>query len=284
MQITCPACGTSYTLPEGSIGKKGRKVKCASCGEKWHVEPPPPAADPVIETVATGKTDDADDWGAALAGADLDAETPQSNQALWDEAEAEAQSAGEAVDSEKAEPILRKPKFKPVNPLLRTAEITDIKSQLRQPRAEDQRAALREKILRPGVLVATLLVLFGITQAREPIARVVPDLASLFELAGLNVNLTGFEIKNVKSERVIESGGPVLIVSGEIRNVRDVIAQAPRLRLALKTNTNEEIYAWEYELTVPTIVPGGVARFQSRLPAPPTIGRNLSVRFVGDPV
>ena len=45
MKITCPYCSTSYHVPDGSIGDEGRDVRCANCGETWHVEkalPPPP--------------------------------------------------------------------------------------------------------------------------------------------------------------------------------------------------------------------------------------------------
>jgi predicted Zn finger-like uncharacterized protein len=41
MQITCPSCGTVYSVPDEKL--MGRAVKCARCGTKWSPLPDPPA-------------------------------------------------------------------------------------------------------------------------------------------------------------------------------------------------------------------------------------------------
>lgn len=41
MILTCPNCATRYVVKDGSIGPKGRKVRCASCQHSWHQEADP---------------------------------------------------------------------------------------------------------------------------------------------------------------------------------------------------------------------------------------------------
>lgn len=292
-KITCPSCNTSYELPDASIGDAGRKVKCATCGSKWLAKPERPKTnDPLLDSISTGFTDEAkpedlvdtqETSGASPLTSPVGrvATTTKSPIDVDFEEDHPAMRDDPGGDVSLQLPALKQeiPKPKVINPLLRNRTAQPRKPGFDKVEKLDTRRKKVVDALRPTAFVATLLIIAGLVAAREPIVRLVPDLASLYAKVGLDVNLRGFTFQDIRSERVVESSGPVLIVTGEIRNITGAIAQAPKLRFGLKTNTNEEIYAWNHELSVPTIVPGGIARFQSRLPAPPPLGRNLSVRF-----
>lgn len=262
-KITCPSCQTSYELPQGTIDTKGRKVKCASCGTKWFAKPDGADVEETLPDSVSNTKQDAspidaefeDIKGEDITGDDISLHIP-----------------------EQVEELPRKT-ARPINPLMRSSVGKSKLSMANRYEIREQKRTKRTNLLRPFSLVASFLVIAGIIHMREPIVRFQPDLASLYELGGYDVNLRGFEIRNIRSERVIENTGPVLIITGEVTNIRNVIAPAPKLRFGLKTNTNEEIYAWDHELSVPTIVPGGTTSFQSRLPSPPQLGRNISVQL-----
>ena len=289
-KITCPSCSTSYELPHNSIGAKGRKVKCATCGIKWLAKADSmQTVDPLLDSISTGITDEikpediasevVETTKPALATANtdapIDADFEEDNTAM-------SADPGGDVSLQLPALIQEMPRSKAINPLMRNKTAPQRKPGFDRVERRERQQQKLSNILRPTAFVATILILVGLVYAREPIVRLAPDLASLYAKVGLDVNLRGFSFHDIRSERVVESSGPVLIVTGEIQNIKNTIAQAPKLRFGLKTNTNEEIYAWNHELSVPTIVPGGSARFQSRLPAPPPLGRNLSVRFTDD--
>lgn len=268
-KITCPSCTTSYELPDGSIDPKGRKVKCASCGSKWLAKPETiKVNDPVLDSIATGREEaSAPDAWTAINDTPIDADFED-----IDSGDVSLYMPPEIQE-------MPRQRARPINPLMRSNVNRNKQTKVNRYAISEQKRKKRNVMLRPLSLVASLGLIAGIIHMREPIVRIVPDLAGLFAMVGFDVNLRGFEIRNIRSERVVENTGPILIITGEIENVRNVISPAPKLRFGLKTNTNEEIYAWDHELSVPTIVPGGITRFQSRLPSPPQLGRNISVQF-----
>lgn len=53
MKIQCPACTTSFLASPKAIGSKGRRVRCARCGEEWHQAPAADAPAPDVIDAAT---------------------------------------------------------------------------------------------------------------------------------------------------------------------------------------------------------------------------------------
>jgi predicted Zn finger-like uncharacterized protein len=128
-----------------------------------------------------------------------------------------------------------------------------------------------------GATVAGLLA--GSLFAREAVVRRFPDLAGLYGIIGLEVNLRGLAFLDVRTFRELDGSTPVLVVDGVIENVSDSDRPVPRLRFGLRSTSGREVYAWTMEPAVQTLEPGGRTNFRSRLPAPPEAATDVQVRF-----
>jgi predicted Zn finger-like uncharacterized protein len=332
MKITCPDCSTSYEVSAVALGPGGRSVKCARCGTRWHAD----GEDPDTASVETdlpadadadawadadttaGATDDddmngdpADDWAAALSGADDDSadddmsgddassEEPDSDgpadepenaftDTFDDDELDEAETFAEPVpvasaDSEipaPAQPVdietlAKKPKIqvrtKPPEPVVRRVA----GAVLQQARRVKPRRVVGAMVLVLAIAVCGLAV--GL---RNPIVARMPDLAGLFSLAGLDVNLRGLEFRDLRTFRELENGTIVLVIEGTIENVDRKPTFVPAVRFALRSEDAQEIYAWVMEPRLRRLDAGNATRFRTRLSSPPELAADIQVRFV----
>ena len=330
MKITCPDCSTSYEVSAAALGPGGRSVKCARCGSRWHadgadpdtvsVETDLPAdADAQADagTTAGGMDDDglnadpADDWAAALAGADDasgdddisgndvvteephdDGPADESDNAFTDtfdddeldEADTFAEPLPVATaDSEfppPAQPVdietlAKKPKIqvkmKPPEPVVRRVAGAVLK---RARRVKPRR------VVGAMVFLAAIAVCGLAVGLRNPIVARMPDLAGLFSLAGFDVNLRGLEFRDLRTFRELENGTIVLVIEGTIENVDRKPTFVPAVRFALRSEDAQEIYAWVMEPRLRRLDAGNATRFRTRLSSPPELAADIQVRFV----
>lgn len=314
MMITCPDCSTAYRVSAAALGPDGRSVKCARCGTRWHASAEPDttsietevpdeaeveaevevlaaqsvgamatAGDDDLDGFAGDEAMDEDGGGDADAGAVASAEDTDTQGAdetfgqdlmPFDEAadERDAETKKTPVDIES---LARKPKIqvktKPPEPVLR--RVLDKIGQ-RARRVRPQRVV--------GAMMffgAIALCAFAVT-FRTPIVARMPDLAGLFTLAGLDVNLRGLEFRDLRTFREIEDGTIVLVIEGTIENISRQPMHVPAVRLALRSEDAQEIYAWIMEPRLRRLDVGGTTRFRTRLSAPPDPAADIQVRFV----
>ncbi|WP_186394306.1 MJ0042-type zinc finger domain-containing protein [Stappia sp. TSB10GB4] len=148
------------------------------------------------------------------------------------------------------------------------------------------RIGQRARRLRPRRVVGTMMFFGAIALCalavtfRTPIVARMPDLAGLFALAGLEVNLRGLEFRDLRTFREIEDGAIVLVIEGTIVNVEREAVPIPAIRLALRSEDAQEIYAWTMEPRLRRLDVGGTTRFRTRLSAPPDLAADIQVRFV----
>jgi predicted Zn finger-like uncharacterized protein len=111
------------------------------------------------------------------------------------------------------------------------------------------------------------------------VVRAAPAAASLYEKAGIKVNIYGLEVRRVQQEHVIVDGIRVLAIKGEIVNVSNVDRKIPALRFGLRSPAEGELYAWTVESAVRPLRPGETTGFSTRVASPPEAAQKVEIRF-----
>lgn len=306
MKIKCPDCSTSYEIKAEALGPEGRSVKCAKCGNRWFVS----------AEVEKGSVDfeAADDLpGSAAAG---EAETAQ-DEADWaadavddipDDTDADDDDASEAPEEDLAD-------FTPPPATSRAstdedryaadlddeddgtpANSNDIETQAKRPKIivnpnkfrRNHITAVIGWVFRRNFRRLGGIALFGIAVVtcvlfvlmRDGIVKQSPDLASLFHMIGMDVNLRGLEFRNLRTFSEVEDGKNVLVVEGSIRNLLDETNSVPAVRLAIRSGDLQEVYAWTVEPRTKSLNALDETRFRTILADPPKGASDIQVRFV----
>jgi predicted Zn finger-like uncharacterized protein len=248
MIITCPSCTTQFFVPDDKIGPQGRRVRCAKCSETW-----------LQEKEAAAKP------RARAAQPALDDDDPFASAAYDEKADADDLDFEQQVAALADAP----------DPEVKADDLPD----LDVPPAPQRRGGWVGWVLLVLVLVGLGA---GAYAARQPVVDFWPPAARAYQLAGLPVRepaMYGLSIKNVTSERAIDSGQRVLLVSGDVVNDAQQAKSLPRLRVALTDGGGKEIYFWTVTLAKPELGPDETVRFSTRLPNPPDAAKSLAVRF-----
>ena len=311
MKITCPECSTSYGIKPEALGAEGRSVKCAKCGNRWFVSPDdeekdtaafqadaaeeespakPPAekkADTVKDEEDWAKDSDADDGledtedlgggdepepAADFKPAKKDIPPPASNvgaSANMSEPEAAPEPESQTAD---IETLAKRPKII-VNPdKFRTNRIGAIIDWLMRRNFR----RIGGVLLLGGALAMTVMLVL----MRDTLVKQSPDLASLYSMVGLDVNLRGLEFRNLRTFMEVEDGRRVLVVEGSIRNLQKETNSVPAVRLSIRSTDHQEVYAWTVEPRTKRLNALDETRFRTILADPPAGASDIQVRFV----
>jgi predicted Zn finger-like uncharacterized protein len=277
MHIVCPHCTTSYAIDPPTLGVAGRTVRCSRCKEVWLARPEDaiemaPARAMASASQTSGDTDAAAEWDA-MAREDDSQEAPvvdsPSISADWPDGDGSPPGA----DSDWPSVAQDDPE---------------------DDGAGRQRGSWFGKLLKPTVLLrASGKPFVGLPTAcaamgalvlaliiwRVDVVRLLPQTATLYKMAGLEVNLRGLMFKDVKITTETVEGKPVLVIEGAIVGEARKPVELPRLRFSVRDAQGAEIYAWNAVLEQTVLKPGERAWFKSRLASPPAEGRNIDIRF-----
>ncbi len=239
MILTCTSCSTRYYADDAAIGPAGRTVRCAACGFSWFAEPH-------LELRAS-------------------AEAPLTR----------------ASDAPPQEPLTRER----VERLRRAAEqpgpAPSAAAKFRQQQADRMRRdRTRAAVIVWGATGAALAAsASGMVMFRQDVAELWPRSASAFAALGLDVNVYGLEFYDLAVERDFSGATPVLVVSGEVRNIGRDDKAVPPVRISLRDNNSHEIFELVNAITDQPIAAGAAVPFQIRVENPPTDAVDLEATF-----
>ncbi|WP_428521687.1 zinc-ribbon domain-containing protein [Roseibium sp.] len=307
MKITCPDCNTSYGIKPEALGPEGRSVKCAKCGNRWFVSPKDEDKD-----TAAFEADAAEDDSPGKPAADNKTDTAKDEEDWAADADAGVDDQDDFAAEDDPEPVADvKPPIKDTSPS--KAEAGSQKSAAEaapdvDPKSADiETLAKRPKIIvnpdkfrtnRIGAIIDWLLrrnyrriggvLLLGgalamtvmLVLMRDTLVKQSPDLASLYSMVGLDVNLRGLEFRNLRTFMEVEDGRRVLVVEGSIRNLQKERNSVPAVRLSIRSADFQEVYAWTVEPRTKNLNALDETRFRTILADPPAGASDIQVRFV----
>lgn len=250
MLIICPDCETSYEVAPADLGARGRKVRCAECGSVWRA--------------ASETENPAADTGAVSSDLPRDEPADKATEVEIEEIEVPETAPLPIVAAEDAIVVENSPQRR---------------KGWRKPRGTAPRATARPRFMQI-VAAAGLAVLVALGVWRESVVKAVPDLAGLYAMAGMPVNLRGLEFRDMKTVEVMEGGVPLLVVRGTIANVKDEAADVPRMRLAVRGVSGREVFVWTALPQKNQLEAGESVAFTAQLASPPAEGREVAVRFL----
>jgi hypothetical protein len=114
---------------------------------------------------------------------------------------------------------------------------------------------------------------------RQDVAELWPRSASAFAALGLDVNVYGLEFYDLAVERDFEGATPVLVVSGEVRNIGRDDKLVPPVRISLRDTRSQEIFELVNAITDQPVAAGAAIPFQIRVQNPPADAVDLEATF-----
>ncbi len=272
MQIVCPNCSTKYDLPDSALGAGGRKVRCKTCGHVWFQQavptakpepeakakpkpkpppPPPPPPDPVVEE-AEAEAEDAEadflqDFAATLDAADATTGVPHDD--------------GDDLGLDPPDPDAFPAAF--------------------QSGAPDgvpqggRRASPLTTLLGASFVLVIATIGVGAVMARDQLVQAWPPIISLYELAGLPVQLNatpagvwlgaGLRFVNIDAVPTVEDGFDVLTLTGEVLNTSQVARTVPPLVVTLTDQDGGLVQQQDFRAEPDRLAPTERGEFRVRV-------------------
>ncbi|MGE0595046.1 MAG: MJ0042-type zinc finger domain-containing protein [Hyphomonadaceae bacterium] len=239
MILTCSSCSTRYYADDASIGPAGRTVRCAACGFSWFAEPQ-------LELRQKAGVED-------MRGEDM--------------------AKPEPLTRERVERLRRAAEQPGPAPSAAAKFRAQQAERMRRERARAAVAAWGAT----GVALAASAT--GMVVMRQDVAELWPRSASAFAALGLDVNVYGLEFYDLAVERAFDGPTPILLVSGEVRNIGRDDKVLPPVRVSLRDSHSREVFEVIAPVSELPLSAGGATPFQIRVENPPADAVDLEATF-----
>ena len=111
------------------------------------------------------------------------------------------------------------------------------------------------------------------------VAEIWPRSASAFAALGLDVNVYGLEFYDLAVERAFDGPTPILVVSGEVRNIGRDDKLVPPVRVSLRDTHSQEIFELVNAISDQPLAAGEAIPFHIRVENPPADVVDLQATF-----
>jgi predicted Zn finger-like uncharacterized protein len=279
--IGCPHCGTRYQLAPEALGK-GRLVQCANCKKSWQASALPlQAAAPKHPGLKPGA--DEDEMFDPAAEAELDATfaAEQQTAAAEQQAAAIAEAVAPGLDAGQFEALDPEPEAPPETPIDPKVQVKRQRAFSKRQRSLNRRlpiGRLRRALRMAGLVALMVVVGVGIV-FRTEVVKQVPDLAGVYEMVGLGVNVIGLEFRDVRTIRALRDGTEVMTVDARIVSVSGRNVVVPPVVVTLLDTAGSPVYEWSVTPDVRDLEPGEYIEFETTLTAAPQSAERVRLTF-----
>lgn len=132
-----------------------------------------------------------------------------------------------------------------------------------------------------GMVSCFAAVLVAAYVFRVDVVKLYPRAAGAYAFARVPVNPTGLEFERIKAEPAT-IGSSSVIVTGQIRNVEDIGAVPPPIRISLLDSHGKRMRSQVIRLATPRVAPGKAVAFTATLEDPTGKADDVAVEFALD--